>query len=110
MAAPCLSVDGPAEALRQPGDRVPDADQDQHLVGDQPPQGEQQGREGGPVGPVRVVDDHHDHSLVACLVFAVEQPQQPRADGDRVVERAGAGPVTAAGSSPPARASCSTTP
>ena len=68
-----LPVDDPAKALRQPGDRVPYADQDQHLVGDQPPQCEQQRREGRPVGPVRVVDDHHDHSLVACLVVAVEQ-------------------------------------
>ena len=84
-----LPVDDPAKALRQPGDRVPYADQDQHLVGDQPPQCEQQRRERRPVGPVRVVDDHHDHSLVACLVVAVEQSQQPRADGDRVVERPG---------------------
>ena len=80
-----LPVDDPAQALRQPGDRVADADQDEHLVGDQPSQREQQGRQRRPVGPVRVVDDHDDHGLVV----AVEQLQQPGADGDRVVERPG---------------------
>ena len=80
-----MAVDDAAQALREPGDRVPDADQDEHRVGDQPSHREQQRRQRRPVGPVRVVDDDHDDGVVV----AVEQLEQPGADGDRVVERPG---------------------
>ena len=87
-----VPLDEPAQALREPGDRVAHAEQRQHRVGHQAPQREQQGRERRPVGPVHIVDDHDDRvGAVIGVVPAlpVEQAQHAGADRDGIVQRVG---------------------
>ncbi len=83
-----LPADQSTQALRQIGDAVvADRDEGEHLIGGEPAQREDQRLQGRPIRPVRVVDgEDHRVRLLAGAAEAVEEFQQPGADGDRVVD------------------------
>ena len=64
---------------------APGRDDDEHLVGAEPPEREQHRSQRGTVGPLQIVQNQH-HDPVAGLQ-AVEEIQQAGADSHRVVPR-----------------------